>query len=564
LSLDGRGDSYSLAVSSNRDDQSPGVISEHPLMKPAPLPLDSLDALIGAAVALGARSVEGWSPAESQLIRRSPKIAVPVTELRELIKRGHDPLGDAYCRIRSSGDRRGLGQTYTPASIIASMMDWAANEVAPARVIDPGSGSGRFTVAAGRRFPGAQLLAADVDPIATLMTRGSVAAAGLADRTTVVLGDYRELQLPRIGGPTLFVGNPPYVRHHQIDPEWKRWLIDTAADRGHAASGLAGLHVYFFLATVLHSSPGDVGAFITSAEWLDVNYGSLVRELLLDGLGGLSMHVLDPDAAPFADAATTGVITTFRTGSQPSSLRLRRVKRVDDLGALEGGRLVSRARLTEAKRWTPLTRVTPKLPEGWIELGELCRVHRGSVTGANAVWVTRVEETDLPSEVLFPSVTRARELFAAGHSLGDVRGLRSVIDLPADLDVFDDDTRKAIDRFLRRAKKGGVAEGYIARSRRAWWSVGLRKPAPILATYMARRPPAFVRNLADARHINIAHGLYPREPMGDDLLDRLATALRSSAVVGQGRTYAGGLTKFEPREMERIPVPNPELLSAAS
>jgi hypothetical protein len=29
--------------------------------------------------------------------------------------------------------------------------------------------------------------------------------------------------------------------------------------------------------------------------------------------------------------------------------------------------------------------------------------------------------------------------------------------------------------------------------------------------------------------------------------------------VDDGRTYAGGLTKFEPREMERLLVPTPEL-----
>ena len=72
---------------------------------------------------------------------------------------------------------------------------------------------------------------------------------------------------------------------------------------------------------------------------------------------------------------------------------------------------------------------------------------------------------------------------------------------------------------------------------------------------MARRPPAFVRNLALARHINIAHGLYPREPLSDQTLDSLAQILRSVVCQSQGRTYAGGLTKFEPREMERIPVP---------
>ena len=234
------------------------------------------------------------------------------------------------------------------------------------------------------------------------------------------------------------------------------------------------------------------------------------------------------------------------------------------LAPLEGGRPVSRERLAEAKRWTPLIRVTPKLPEGWVELGELCRVHRGAVTGANDVWITKADETDLPEEVLFPSVTRARELFAAGAKLSAADHLRCVIDLPADLDVFDAGTRKVVDRFLKKAKQDGVADGYIARSRRAWWKVGLRHPAPILATYMARRPPAFVRNLADAHHVNIAHGLYPRVPLADGMLDRLAEALRSSVNVGQGRTYAGGLTKFEPREMERVPVPNLDLLGAGA
>ena len=90
--------------------------------------------------------------------------------------------------------------------------------------------------------------------------------------------------------------------------------------------------------------------------------------------------------------------------------------------------------------------------------------------------------------------------------------------------------------------------------------MGLREPAPLLATYMARRAPAFVLNEASARHINIAHGIYPRQPMAGGTLARLADYLRVSVNLGQGRTYAGGLVKFEPREMERLPVPAPELL----
>jgi hypothetical protein len=274
--------------------------------------------------------------------------------------------------------------------------------------------------------------------------------------------------------------------------------------------------------------------------------------------------VLEPAALPFGDTAATAVIACFNVGERPRSVGLRLVDSLGDVGDLEAGQPVARERLAEASRWTPLVRTSHAVPSGYIELGELCRVHRGAVTGLNAVWVTAQNQHDLPEHVLYPSVTKARELFGAGDVLQSTERLRLVIDLPEDLDVFDSSDRRRVERFLRRAQHLGAAQGYIATHRRAWWSVGLRDPAPILATYMARRPPAFVRNVAAARHINVAHGLYPRQPLPEPVLSRLAQVLRQTISVTQGRTYAGGLTKFEPREMERIPVPDLPALAASA
>lgn len=520
--------------------------------------------LLSLAMALGAGDVPGWSSAEHELVHG---LDVPITQasvkaVRRRIRQGADPLGDAFCEIRGSIERRQMGQTYTPGWVVSSMIEWAAEHRRPARVVDPGVGSARYLAAAGRRWNGIPLVGVELDPFAAVLARGHLAAAGLAERARVELTDYRSLHLPVIEGSTLFVGNPPYVRHHQITPDWKQWLLAQAAECGRSASALAGLHVHFFLATATIGRPGDYGCFVTAAEWLDVNYGRLVRDLLLDGLGGTAVHVLDPQVRVFPDATTTAAITCFDLGAQPSSLRLRRVRSAKDLGALQGGRKVARHRLAEAPRWSPLIRVSPKLPEGYVELGELCRVHRGQVTGSNSTWIVQRGTTRLPKRVLFPSVTRAKELFNAGPRITDDEDFRLVIDLPADLDELPADERAAVDEFLGEAKTNGAADGFIARNRKAWWSVGLRPPAPILATYMARRPPAFVRNGANVRHINIAHGLYPREDLPGVSLDHLADYLRTSVNVGQGRTYAGGLTKFEPREMERLPVPAPEVLFA--
>ncbi len=533
------------------------------LQQPLPMIGNSAQELVALAIALGARNVSGWTDREEAL---SCDLPVPpswmVTDVLEAIERGLDPLGDAYCRLFTNEDRRPKGQTFTPGIIVEAMLRWAAARVAPRRVIDPGAGSARFLVSAGRVFPDSELLAVELDPLAAILARGHIAAAGLAKRSRVLLHDYRGAPIPAIEAQTLFIGNPPYVRHHLLGEAWKAWLVKSASRYGLRASQLAGLHVHFFMATAQFARPGDVGVLITAAEWMDVNYGHLVRQLLTGVLGARDIQIIEPAAIPFPGTATTAVITGFEVGARPSSIGVRRVSDLASLGSLESDYHIHRERLEVADRWTPLTRGIRERREGFVELGELCRVHRGQVTGANQTWITRDNEHKLPDSVLFPSVTKARELFAAKDVLDDPSTLRRVIDIPVDLNVLDASERRRVERFIKLAKASGVSDGYVARNRRAWWSVGLRDPAPILATYMARRPPVFVRNLADARHINIAHGLYPREALNESQLRSLAQYLSRSTSTEDGRTYAGGLTKFEPREMERLLVPHPDLLDA--
>jgi hypothetical protein len=518
-------------------------------------PRDELE-LAGVCAHLGAARVSGVSAVETALLGRAVAVDPSLVDAaRHGIAAGRDPLGEWFSQLRTPLERRERGATYTPPAIVSAMVEWGATTgESIGRVIDPGAGSGRFLVAAARVLPAAQLVGIEIDPLAALMVRAHLAAAGVGDRAEVQLGDYRELRLPRHARATLFAGNPPYVRHHGIDRRWKAWLTERAAAHGLDASQLAGLHVHFFLATLQHARAGDCGVFITAAEWLDVNYGKLVRELLAGPLGLTRLDILDPRVSSFADAQTTSVITCFRVGSS-SPVRVRRAR---NPAPLAGGKQVSRTTLAAA-RWSELGRPRRSRTDV-VELGELCRVHRGQVTGANAVWIHGAAAPPLPDALLRATITRARELIAAGAALAHSDSLRRVVDLPADLDRLDPAARRAARAFLRWARTRDAHTSYIARHRSPWWAVKLRRPAPILATYMARRPPAFVRNLADARHLNIAHGLYPRDPLAHDTLDALARYLATSVSVSQGRTYAGGLTKFEPREMERLLVPLPEIL----
>lgn len=506
---------------------------------------ETLDGLLERARAI-AGNVDLWSNAALR------------DQFTARVKAGEDPLGDNYLANRSPEERRSIGATFTPPRIVNAMVEWARNEARsigePRRVIDPGAGTGRFAVAAARVFSAAQIIAVETDPDVLSLLRANLRVAGLKHRVRVLTEDFRSIDLPATSGPSLFIGNPPYVRHHQIPSEWKEWYAATCAKRGIKASRLAGLHLHFFAKIAELGREGDYGCLITAAEWLDVGYGSALRSLLADGLGGTEIHVLQPRVEAFPGTMTTAAITAFRVGRRPQKLRLRSIDNAAGLGRLSGGRSVDWTEATQAKKWSLLVRKTPAKPTGTIELGELCRVHRGQVTGANRIWIAGPDAPRVPASFLKPTITRAEELIGAEPCLDEVGHLARVIDLPPALDELEREPRAAVERFIAWARAGGADTGYIARHRSPWWAVRLREPAPVVCTYMARRCPAFVRNRGGARLLNIAHGIYPREEMPEPDLVRLVTALRANVRPEQGRTYSGGLTKFEPGEIERIPI----------
>jgi len=520
--------------------------------------------LIAASVAL-LGGPGHLSPSERRIIKAASASNVGADRadgLSKAILSGADPLGEAFSLIRSADRRRTDGAVYTPATIVRSMTTWLSAQGTPVRIVDPGAGSGRFILAAGEAFPDAQLVAVEMDPLAALMLRANLSVRGWTDRATVLVKDYREVKLPRCAGMTAFIGNPPYVRHHDIAEDWKAWYASRFAKFGIKASALAGLHLHFFLQTRLLAKAGDVGAFITSAEWMDVNYGSALRRLLLDELGGIAMHVLEPTVEAFPGTATTAAITCFRVGETAEPVRVRSVDKLGHLNGLTKGTNIPREQLHAAPRWSIVVRPFEPAMVGEIELGELFRVHRGQVTGANNIWIAGEHAKGLPDRVKLPAVTKAKDLIQAGAHLHSAEVLRRVIDLPTELGDFTKEERRHISAFLSWAKHNGADQSYIAQHRKAWWSVGLKAPAPILCTYMARRPPQFTLNACDARHINIAHGLYPRQPLADGVMARLVTWLNQNISRGSGRTYAGGLTKFEPKEIERLRIPSLETLLA--
>src|SRR5260370_21692003 len=99
---------------------------------------------------------------------------------------------------RDPEPRRADGAVCTPSQIVNPMVDLALDQ-RPSRVIDGGTGSGRFLAEVLRRQPRIDAIAVDVDPVATLMTRAMLAVMK-APHVRIIHGDYTRLNPPKITG----------------------------------------------------------------------------------------------------------------------------------------------------------------------------------------------------------------------------------------------------------------------------------------------------------------------------------------------------------------------------
>ena len=471
-----------------------------------------------------------------------------------------DALGAAWCVQNDAASRRAQGITLTPPWLVERMLDEVIDTPYDTNV-DCGAGTGRFAMAAAPRFPEARIVAIEQSAELIVLLRQGLRESGLAGRVEVIEGDFRDVPIPRTGR-TLYLGNPPYVRHHDIGARWKAWYGDEMARFGIEPSRLAGLHVHFMARAAALMHPGDGLCFVTSAEWLDNGYGRAARQLFAGsaGFATTGLWVADPAEPVFDDALVSSVVLRVVCGGAQDDVAAGLIGE----RALQTLRHVSPAELQSSDHWSSWCRPVLALPVQGIEVGELFRVTRGQVTGLNAAWVLDPQATDLPRELTVAAVTRAKELIdGVPLSRAAVGALKRVADLPADLDAVPDAHRDSVDRFLSRARAMGADQSYIARHRTPWHAVKMRAPPAAFVSYMGRRPPVFCANPWGASFINIAHGLYPRQAMSASLLDRVLHHLNTTTDAHSARVYGGGMSKFEPGDVARLRIP-PGVLELAA
>ena len=378
--------------------------------------------------------------------------------------------------------------------------------------------------------------------------------------------------------------NPPYVRHHHLTAAKKISLADAVVQRygGVRPSGLTGLYNYFMMLGEAWLSETGVAAYLVPSEFLDVNYGVVVKRFLLEQVQLTRIHLFESEQVQFDDALVSSAVVWYRKGRPTPNSRVE-LSYGGSLLRPSHRRIIAHGALDPATKWTRDIRNGARDPDAAAAepvigprpvLKDFFDVKRGLATGDNNFFVltaAQVQLHSLPAEVLTPVMPSPRYV-KSDVIHGDVAGQPLNVE-----QLFLLNCRQRPEELAAQQPQawaylqtgiGTVSKKYLCSSRKLWYLQEAREPAPILCTYMGRGgkdggPFRFILNESKAVATNSFLMLYPKAFWRDrarqhpELLAqvwKILSAITTADLVNEGRTYGGGLEKIEPSELGNVPV----------
>lgn len=395
---------------------------------------------------------------------------------------------------------------------------------------------------------------------------------------TLVNGDFTEIDC--LENINFLISNPPYVRHHYIGQEQKAKLsVMIKNETGLSLSGLAGLYCYFILCAHKWLSPNAICGWLIPSEFMDVNYGSILKQYLLNNVHLLRIHRYNPENCKFDDALVSSCVVWFKNEKIPGNY---------DIEFSYGGthenpvisRNVDKNTLEKHRKWTLFPEKINSNEQSHNSntptLGDFFTIKRGLATGDNDFFILSKEQIDrlgldmkffipiLPS----PRYLKCDEVFSDkdGYPCLDTQYFLLSCTLP------EDEVKKnypSIWHYLNRGKNT-TAQKYLCKNRKVWYFQENRSATPFLCSYMGRgksehtAPFRFILNHTSAIATNSYLMLYPKAVLQEvmiknpDMLYKVWDALSNitaNDLESKGRVYGGGLKKIEPKELSYVECP---------
>jgi adenine-specific DNA-methyltransferase len=474
-----------------------------------------------------------------------------------------------------------LASYYTPIEVAQILTDWAVSE-ADARVLDPSFGGCAFLLSAlealkrlGSPTAARQIYGVDIDPNAKPYLEELIAAGAGPDQ--LVIRDFFDVDADSFGDRLFgaIVGNPPYIRHHDIPNDAQRRAVARLKEFDIDISRRASYWAYFLLYSMQFLHRGGRLAMILPGAFLHTDYSQQVRHLLREYFAEVTLILLQERI--FDDTEEESVILCASGARQPHKVsRVGSVSTVADLVRTFQNPEGSTRSLKDSLARDGLLRglLASNALEAYdellaapsvIRLGDWIETRIGVVTGRNAYFILSSDERkkkEIPIEFFIPIIRRSsylRGLWLEDSELKPItqNGHKYLL-LKTDLNKTL--LPESLQRYLEHGEEIGVPQAHKCQVRYPWYAVPRTFAPPAFMQCMSASWPRLVVNRSAYTCTNNILRLDWREKKRrtEDwtrlALGTLSTLSQLSAEL-VGRSYGGGILKIEPGELKELAVP---------
>lgn len=476
----------------------------------------------------------------------------------------NNSIENNYSKSISMEHRKKFAQFFTPFPIADAMAKWLLGNDQLKDVLEPAFGLGVFSRAILNHKKELNIKGFDIDE--NIFNNAKQYFQDI-ENVNLLLQDYMFNDWKnKYDG---IICNPPYFKFHDYDN--KNILKEIETNLKCKLNGFTNLYTLFLLKSIHQLSKNGRCAYIIPSEFLNSDYGKLVKNYLIKSKTLRHIIVIDFEENVFDDALTTASIILCANDNLTDKVQFSNIQSLQDLSKID--EIITKyPNFSETEQTYSFTELKPDIKwkayyqkqnsikfKNLVPFSTYAKVVRGIATGSNEYFTfnfSKAKEFNIDEQYLLPCICSAKDAKTSFFTKQDFEELKK-----SDKSIFIfnalNPNDKYINYYIKKGEEEEINKRFLTASRTPWYSLENRKPAPIWVSVFNRSGLRFIRNEANISNLTSYHCIYPKQTnlfseINIDLLFAyLLTDTAKQIFDDNSRQYGNGLQKFEPNDLNK-------------
>jgi adenine-specific DNA-methyltransferase len=485
-------------------------------------------------------------------------------EVKDISQATNNQIEKDYSKLISLEHRKKFAQFFTPFQLASLMADWLLGNQKLKTVLEPAFGLGVFTRALLSKKSDLSIKGFDIDE--TIIFKAKEIFSDTPN-LGLFLEDYMFNDWNnKYDG---IICNPPYFNFHDYD---NKTILNEIENRLKIKlNGFTNLYTLFLLKSIYQLNSNGRLAYIIPSEFLNSDYGKLVKSELIKNKVLRHIVVFDFEENVFDDALTTACILLCSNDNNNQKVKFTTIKKIDDLEQIKSyiseyplnnsdESIINISDLDSEIKWHKYYQQQNGIRyKNLVPFSSVAKVVRGIATGANEYFTfskSKANQYGISERYLLPCICKAVDVKNNFFTKDDFNSLVNNHKQAFLLNAVGSQDENVL-KYIELGKTLGIDKKYLTSCRTPWYSLENRPPSPILVSVFNRSGLKFIRNEANISNLTTFHCVYPVQ---NSLLDNvnidvlfayLLTDVAREIFEDNRREYGNGLQKFEPNDLNK-------------